>query len=98
MKGPVTQAWAHQITYMQQTVLLTAVRGPDGVPKYHPCKYLLRWFRRCTLVSSLDGFVLDSPDEPGGGSFMGPSFDAAHAHDWTIMMDAQVDDYLRSLD
>jgi hypothetical protein len=101
MKGPVTQAWAHQITFMQQTVLLTAVRGPDGIAKYHPCKYLLRWFRRCTLVSSLDGFVLMTPFEPGGGSFMGPSFEALAATfdgDWAYPMDVQVGEYLRALD
>ena len=37
IKGPVTQSWCHAITFMQQTVLLTAVRGPDGIAKYHPC-------------------------------------------------------------
>jgi len=100
MKGPVTQAWAHAIPYMQQTVLLTAVRGPDGIPKYHPCKYLLRWFRRCTLVSSLDGCVLATPFECGGGSFMGPSFDGATlaGPDWTWQMDMLVGEYLRALD
>lgn len=58
---------------MQQTVLLTAVRGPDGVAKYHPSKYLLRWFRRCVLLSAMDGRVLSDPVEPNGGSFTGPS-------------------------
>jgi hypothetical protein len=102
MKGPVTQSWAHAIPFMQQTVLLTAVRGPDGVPKYHPCKFLLRWFRRCTLVSSLDGVVLSTPYHPDGGSFMGPSFTVRPIDeplvDWRPMMDCQVDNYLRSLD
>jgi hypothetical protein len=99
MKGPVTQVWAHAIPFMQQTVLLTAVRGPDGIPKYHPCKYLLRWFRRCTLVSSLDGRVLTSPFEPGGGSFMGPSFERrGFDGPWPPEMDDQVSGYLRALD
>lgn len=99
MKGPVTQAWCHAIPFMQQTVLLTAVRGPDGIAKYHPVKYLLRWFRRCTLVSSLDGVVLKTPHEAGGGSFMGPSFDVAgHDCEWVSIMENQVSDYLRALD
>jgi hypothetical protein len=86
---------------MQQTVLLTAVRGPDGIPKYHACKYLLRWFRRCTLVSSLDGIVLPTPFDPGGGSFMGPSFDPSYAGfdgDWHEAMHGIVGQYLRALD
>lgn len=59
MKGPVTQEWVHRLPFMQQTVLLTAVRGPDGIRKYHPCKDLLRWFRRCTLISALAVRKLD---------------------------------------
>jgi hypothetical protein len=100
MKGPVTQFWCHGITFMQQTVLLTAVRGPDGIAKYHPVKFLLRWFRRCTLVSSLDGRVLMSPTEEGGGSFMGKSFEADPDYEghWNAQLDRLVGEYLRSLD
>ncbi|MDX3971124.1 MAG: hypothetical protein QHD01_31650 [Bradyrhizobium sp.] len=102
MKGPVTQAWCHNITFMQQTVLLTAVRGPDGIAKYHPVKFLLRWFRRCTLVSSLDGVVLMTPNQQGGGSFMGPSFELTDEElggtPWQVVMANQVGKYLRALD
>jgi hypothetical protein len=102
MKGPVTQAWCHHVPFMQQTVLLTAVRGPDGIAKYHPCKYLLRWFRRCTLVSSLDGRVLMTPFHPGGGSFMGPSFELPSVlqggHHVVAKLDELVSEYLRALD
>ena len=58
---------------MQQTVLLTAIRGPDGVEKYGAVKSLLRWFRRCVLVSALDKIVLSCPWDTRGGSFTGPS-------------------------
>jgi hypothetical protein len=89
----------HALPFMQQTVLLTAIRGPDGIGKYHPCKFLLRWFRRCTLVSALDGRVLATPYEFGGGSFTGPSYEATTlAHDWRPKLDAVMDEYLRSLD
>jgi len=95
---------------MQQTVLMTAVRGPDGTPKYGPVKMLLRWYRRCVLVSSLDGIVLDRPwNHPGsteGGSFMGPSFTlndpygprGSYRPAWDGQMDRIVDEYLRTLD
>lgn len=68
MNNSVTQPWTHGLTFMQQTVLLTAVRGPDGSPKYGPTKMLLRWYRRCTLLSSLDGGrVLEDPFDRNGG-------------------------------
>ena len=57
---------------MQQTVLLTALRGADTVPKVHVSKYLLRWYRRCVLVSAFDRVVLSDPHDPRGGSFTGP--------------------------
>ena len=69
----VTQGWTHDLSMMQQSVLLTAVRGPDGLPKYHASKYLLRWFRRCILLSAIDRRSLNNPAEPNGGSFTGPS-------------------------
>lgn len=107
IKGPVTQAWTHALPFMQQTVLLTAVRGPDGIPKYHPAKFLLRWYRRCILVSSLDGCVLDNPSDDRGGSFMGPSYGEADMKilyedwdpaRWQEPMDRRVGQYLQSTD
>lgn len=98
-KGPVTQAWTHTLTFMQQTVLLTAVRGPDGIPKYGAAKMLLRWYRRCILVSSLDGCVLDNPWDARGGSFMGPSYDPLeHGGDWPRPMNRILGMYLKELD
>lgn len=58
---------------MQQSVLLTAIRGPDGIPKEHPAKEVLRWYRRCVLLSAFDGAVLADPYVKGGGSFTGPA-------------------------
>lgn len=94
-----TQPWLGHISVMQQSVLLGAIRGPDGVAKYHPCKYLLRWYRRCVLVSALDGRVLETPHAFGGGSFTGPSYEATTLeHDWRPKMDQVVDRYLQSVD
>jgi hypothetical protein len=71
----VLQPWVTDLTYMQQSVLLTAVRGPDNYPKYGPTKYLLRWYRRCILLSSFAGRVIDNPWESDGGSFLGASLE-----------------------
>jgi hypothetical protein len=98
----VTQEWTHSLSFMQQTVLLTAVRGPDGLPKYGPVKMLLRWYRRCILISSLDGEVLSNPYDPRGGSFMGPSFgwniNVPPSPNWPEQMWDILGRYLKDLD
>lgn len=95
----VTQEWTHGLTMMQQSVLLTAVRGPDGIPKYGSIKMLLRWYRRCILKSSFLGRVMHDPIDPDGGSFLGASLDANDSIDhWTCRMLAHVNDYLKTLD
>lgn len=95
----VTQDWIHALPLMQQTVLLTAIRGPDGLPKYGSVKMLLRWFRRCTLLSAMDGKVLDNPFDVNGGSFTGPSIPGGWSIDpWEVGMDKHVAAYLRDLD
>lgn len=86
---------------MQQTVLLTAVRGPDGVDKYHPVKDLLRWYRRCILISALDSVVLTTPYDDRGGSFTGPSYEASYEvgyTDWEPEMNKIASKYIRCLD
>lgn len=70
---PVLQDWVMELPFMQQTVLLTAIRGPDGVAKEHPAKALVRFLRRCILISAFDNKALLNPYHPGGGSFTGPS-------------------------
>lgn len=104
-KFPVIQDWVQELPLMQQTVLLTAIRGPDGIAKYHPAKYLVRWFRRCVLFSAIDRRALATPFEHGGGSFTGPSFDvsvsligAIPGWRWQDRMDEIVGTYLRSVD
>lgn len=95
----VTQEWTWELSRMQQTVLLTAIRGPDGLPKYGAVKQLLRWYRRCTLISSLDNKVLNTPYSYDGGSFMGPSYEPTSlVHDWRPLMHDIVSEYIRDLD
>src|SRR5690606_1349351 len=57
----VLQNWLMELPLMQQTVLLTAIRGPDGLAKYHPVKKVLRWFRRCILLSAMDKKIINHP-------------------------------------
>lgn len=71
--GPVLLPWICGLTMMQQSVLIAAVRGPDGLPKDHVAKLMLRWLRRCVLYSAMDRRELTTPYESGGGSFTGPS-------------------------
>jgi hypothetical protein len=68
----VMQEWTADLPFMQQTVLISAVRGCDGMRKYHEAKPLMRWYRRCILLSAFDGRALTDPFETGGGSFTGP--------------------------
>lgn len=85
---------------MQQTVLLTAIRGPDGQPKYSSIKKLLRWYRRCILLSAMDGEVLKTPYETNGGSFTGPSYSdmTPGFPNWEFHMDQIVHTYLQEVD
>lgn len=76
--GPAQQPWVLEIPLMQQSVLFAAIRAPDGLRKDHPVKVLMRWYRRCILLSAFDRRALTDPFEPGGGSFTGP-FEFKHA-------------------
>lgn len=90
--GPVQQEWVLEIPFMQQSVLFAAVRAPDGLRKDHPTKVLLRWYRRCVLLSAFDRRALTCPFEDGGGSFTGP-FKFGHVA--TFLIDAHHPDRLR---
>lgn len=68
----VLQAWVTNLPFMQQAVLLSAIRGPDGVAKGHQCKDLIRFYRRCVLISAFTGEAILDPFAEGGGSFTGP--------------------------
>lgn len=96
----VTQLWVNELTWMQQSVLLAAIRGPDGQPKYGGgAKMLLRWYRRCVLLSAMDGKVLTNPYDPSGGSFTGPSLENDDPEEpWYERMQVHVHDYMRQLD
>lgn len=68
----VLQDWTNGLSFMMQSVLICATRGPDGIRKDHPVKVLIRYLRRSFLICAFDGKVRWSPYELGGGSFTGP--------------------------
>lgn len=91
---------------MQQSVLMAAVRGGDGVPKFHKSKFLVRFLRRSFLVSAFDGKALNDPWHSGGGSFTGPGVkgpsegapaDLRETIGWSQMKPV-VDDFIDSRD
>src|SRR5882762_258698 len=106
----VIQTWVNGLTVMQQSVLLTAIRGPDGIHKSHVSKKLVRWLRRCVLYSAFDKTILDRPydkNERKGGSFTGPSLDAdtMYAYEkhtweqiWPTLMHDVLDRYMLTTD
>lgn len=48
----VQPAWCLSLPLQQQSVLLLAARGPDGVAKAHPCKPIVRAYRGTVLVAA----------------------------------------------
>lgn len=100
MAKSVLQDWVCGLTFMQQSVLLTAVRGPDDTPKYHPAKYIIRWFRRSVLLSSFAGRAILNPYEPDGGSFYGPACNEPNnpGEPWEPILDGRAGEYLKALD
>lgn len=71
MRRSVLQDWVHELTFMQQSVLISSVRGPDGIRKDHPVKVLCRWLRRSFLLCAFDKIAHNDPLEHCGGSFTG---------------------------
>lgn len=107
----VLQPWVQDLTYMQQGVLVSSVRGPDGMRKDHIAKLLIRWLRRCTLHMAFESaesgnpVAFVNPRKPGGGSFTGPSLPPfAHqtnfddCFNWEEPMMKVLDQYLSTLD
>jgi len=85
---------------MQQSVLLSAIRGPDGIAKHHQCKALIRWFRRCILIAAFEGKVITNPFTVGGGSFTGPIDigTVSLSIPWETQLNPVIDLFLRSRD
>jgi len=96
----VLQEWVQALPLMQQTVLLMAMRGPDGRSKLGAPNALLRWYRRCVLLSAFDGEVLTDPYDLRGGHVTGPSLEVTPGPPRNLMiaMEHHVVSYLKVLD
>lgn len=51
----VFEGWISEIPMQQQSVLVLALRGPDGIRKHHPCKDVLRAYRASVLKAAYYG-------------------------------------------
>jgi len=72
MGKSVIQEWVSDLTFMQQSVVLSAIRGLDGARKSSGIKPLVRYYRRCVLLTAFEKKALLDPYEKGGGGFTGP--------------------------
>lgn len=54
----VQPIWCLALPLQQQSVLLLAARGPDGIAKAHPCKEIQRAYRATVLVAARYGRTL----------------------------------------
>lgn len=85
----VQPEWCLALPLQQQSVLLLAARGPDGIPKTHPCKEVQRAYRACVLVAAKYGRTLRFGEH--ADTFMSL---CRFADSW----DQVCDDYLESID
>lgn len=92
------QPWLNTIPVMQQSVLFSGIRGMDGLAKRHPAKMLVRFYRRCVLISAFDGAALTNPYAEGGGDFTGPSLERPFVGQWPEAMTPHVDAFVRARD
>jgi hypothetical protein len=65
----VFQDWLFALTMQQQSVLVLACRGPDGVGKVHPCKRLVAAYRASVLKAAYLGRAM-RPGESDTTTFM----------------------------
>jgi hypothetical protein len=67
----VQPEWCLSLPLQQQSVLLLASRGPDGIAKTHPCKRVQRAYRACVLIAAYEGHLLEWGEGNGCNTFMG---------------------------
>ena len=85
----VLPAWMSELRLQQQSVLILALRGPDGDPKHTPFKHLLRAYRGTVLVAAKYGRLLSLGEK--ADSFM--SLDEFYIWDtWTNRVDTFLED------
>jgi hypothetical protein len=68
-KPSVFQDWLFELTMQQQSVLVLACRGPDGVGKFHPIKEVVARYRATVLKAAYLGRPMRA-DEGDNTTFM----------------------------
>ena len=72
--------WTENLPLQQQAVLVLALRGPDGFPKYHASKPLLYHYRACLLKAAHVGRMLHEGEACGSLMTMDGFHDGVHWH------------------
>lgn len=91
MEISVQPEWVRKLPLQQQSVLLLASRGPDGIDKYNPVKHVHRAYRACIFMAAKYGRMLEWGEK--ADSFMSLEIFADHAA-WA----QAVDDFLDNID
>lgn len=71
MGKSVQPEWCLSLPIQQQSVLLLASRGPDGISKSHPAKHIHRAYRACVLIGAYEGHELAYGEGSIYNTFMG---------------------------
>lgn len=58
-KARLLPSWTEHLSLQQQSVLILALRGPDGIAKDHPCKDVQRAYRGSVVMAGRFGRMLD---------------------------------------
>lgn len=80
----VQPSWCLALPLQQQSVLLLAARGPDGIAKAHPCKDVQRAYRGTVLVAAKYGRCLEWGEK--ADSFMSLEL-MTKENDWNWLLD-----------
>jgi len=65
----VFQDWMFALNLQQQSVLVLALRGPDGIEKHHPCKTLVKHYRASVLKNAVYGRAMKVGEHEERDSF-----------------------------
>jgi hypothetical protein len=68
IRRSVMPEWMMDLPLQQQSVLMLAARGPDGIAKSHPCKDVQRAYRATVLMAGRYGRMLELDED--GDTFM----------------------------
>lgn len=97
----IFQPWFHKQELIAQSIVLSCIRGPDGVDRNHIAKRIVNWYRRCVLkpVDGSDAVLIPYDNTEGvSGSYMGPSINIPSEGDWHLTMNKVGRQYLESVD